>query len=78
MSEPVTMRAILQGKLKELDAKLDKLEPATRAAEAAFNHEKEAAQTRLQELGAKWQAVNKVYSRTRAERETVWKALEEA
>lgn len=78
MSEVVDLRTILQGKLKELDAKLDKLEPAARGAQAAFEAEKEAAQLRLKDLGAKWQSVNALFLRVRAERETVFAALRDA
>jgi hypothetical protein len=79
MSEPVIdLRTILQGRLKDLDAKLDKLEPAVRAAQAAFDQEKELSQARLLELGAKWRAVNGVFVKTRMERETVFRSLRDA
>lgn len=71
------LRHILQEQLKVLDAKLAKIEPQQRAALAAFEDDKRAAEQRLAELGARARKLNEIYVKIRAEREQVFRALGE-
>lgn len=69
------VRAMLQDQLKELDVKLNQLEPRVRAAQATFEEEKVASEKRLRELAARWKVMNEDFVKLRMKREQVFKAL---
>lgn len=72
---PYDVRAMLQDQLRELDVKIDQLEPRVRAAQATFEEEKVASEKRLRELAARWKVMNEEFVKLRMKREQVFKAL---